>query len=95
MPWDGPGTFRLSTRSLEMTGQQSLGLVDHQPIVESLGLEDHQTLVDYQTLWTVAVKHVVVTRIKMCDESQIYELVTKHFLACCSKDAVGHQTKVG
>ena len=24
---------------------------------------------------------------------QIYELVTKHFLACCSKDAVGHQTK--
>ncbi|CAN0107363.1 unnamed protein product [Ectocarpus fasciculatus] len=28
------------------------------------------------------------------DEKKIYELVTKHFLACCSKDAVGHQTKV-
>lgn len=28
------------------------------------------------------------------ESSQIYELVTKHFLACCSKDAVGHQTKV-
>lgn len=25
--------------------------------------------------------------------AQIYDLVTKHFLACCSKDAVGHQTK--
>ncbi|CAM9520656.1 unnamed protein product, partial [Discosporangium mesarthrocarpum] len=28
------------------------------------------------------------------DEQKIYDLVTKHFLACCSKDAVGHQTKV-
>ena len=27
------------------------------------------------------------------ESPQIYELVTKHFLACCSKDAVGHQTK--
>lgn len=27
-------------------------------------------------------------------ERKVYELVTRHFLACCSKDAVGHQTTV-
>jgi DNA topoisomerase-3 len=28
------------------------------------------------------------------DHRQIYELVTKHFLACCSRAAVGHETTV-
>ena len=27
-------------------------------------------------------------------EKNIYELITRHFLACCSKDAVGYQTQV-
>eukprot|EP00750_Incisomonas_marina_P006233 INCI14379.1.p1 GENE.INCI14379.1~~INCI14379.1.p1 ORF type:complete len:903 (-),score=130.56 INCI14379.1:65-2773(-) len=28
------------------------------------------------------------------DEKRIYELVTRYFLACCSNDAIGHQTVV-
>lgn len=28
------------------------------------------------------------------DEKKLYELITRHFLACCSRDAKGHQTKV-
>lgn len=28
------------------------------------------------------------------DEKKIYELVVRHFLACCSKDAEGHKTNV-
>jgi len=28
------------------------------------------------------------------DEKRIYELVTRYFLACCSDDAIGHQTVV-
>ena len=27
-------------------------------------------------------------------EFKVYELVTRHFLACCSRDAKGHETKV-
>ncbi|CAM9756027.1 unnamed protein product, partial [Heterosigma akashiwo] len=31
---------------------------------------------------------------KSNDEKRLYELVCKHFLACCSKDALGHSTQV-
>jgi DNA topoisomerase-3 len=27
-------------------------------------------------------------------EFKVYELITRHFLACCSKDAKGYETKV-
>ena len=30
----------------------------------------------------------------MGDEARLYELVTRRFLACCSKDALGHETIV-
>ena len=28
------------------------------------------------------------------EERAVYELVTRHFLACCAKDAKGNQTRI-
>ncbi|TYZ59468.1 hypothetical protein PybrP1_007080 [[Pythium] brassicae (nom. inval.)] len=39
-------------------------------------------------------KSVPLASIADAVERKVYEFVTRHFLACCSKDAVGHQTTV-
>jgi DNA topoisomerase III len=40
------------------------------------------------------VKFVSLDRIENQDERHVYELVVRHFLACCSRDAYGSQTRV-
>jgi DNA topoisomerase-3 len=40
------------------------------------------------------IKSVSLASLASDNERNIYELVTKHFLACCSRDAVGSQTDV-
>ena len=37
------------------------------------------------------VKAVTLEELQSADERNIYELVTRHFLACCAQDALGHQ----
>ena len=38
------------------------------------------------------VNYVAIDSLTSADEKKVYEYVVRRFLACCSKDAVGHQT---
>lgn len=40
------------------------------------------------------VRAVELAELESDDERGVYELVTRHFLACCAKDAKGNQTKI-
>lgn len=39
-------------------------------------------------------KNINLNELENEDEKKIYELVSRHFIACCSRDAIGNQTNV-